>query len=159
MPPCWFGRYEFLQAHRYDTRTTIFSPEGVCVYVRACVCVRAHVCVCVVCGRSRLLSASPFHQCTPPLLLFCACTSPFVFCSFLPTPSINLFSRRGVEHVHVPGRLYQVEYAMEAISHAGACLGILSSEGVVLAAEKISSAKLLDMSSAAEKIFKIDEWV
>ena len=48
---------------------------------------------------------------------------------------------------------------MEAISHAGACLGILSSEGVVLAAEKISSAKLLDMSSAAEKIFKIDEWV
>jgi len=55
------------------------------------------------------------------------------------------------------GRLYQVEYAMEAISHAGACLGILSSEGVVLAAEKISSAKLLDMSSAAEKIFKIDD--
>ncbi|EGD78690.1 proteasome subunit alpha type-4 [Salpingoeca rosetta] len=57
------------------------------------------------------------------------------------------------------GRLYQVEYAMEAISHAGTCLGILSSEGVVLAAEKISTAKLLDMSSSAEKIFKLDEHV
>ena len=26
------------------------------------------------------------------------------------------------------GRLYQVEYAMEAINHAGTCLGILSSD-------------------------------
>eukprot|EP01147_Barroeca_monosierra_P005854 gene5853-9053_t len=57
------------------------------------------------------------------------------------------------------GRLYQVEYAMEAISHAGTCLGILSSEGIVLAAEKISTAKLLDMSASAEKIFKIDDHV
>ena len=34
------------------------------------------------------------------------------------------------------GRLYQVEYAMEAISNAGAALGILAKDGVVLAAEK-----------------------
>ena len=34
------------------------------------------------------------------------------------------------------GRLYQVEYAMEAISHAGTAIGILASDGVVLAAEK-----------------------
>eukprot|EP00966_Prymnesium_polylepis_P028362 656492-Prymnesium_polylepis.1 len=34
------------------------------------------------------------------------------------------------------GRLYQVEYAMEAISHAGTALGILASDGIVLAAEK-----------------------
>ena len=34
------------------------------------------------------------------------------------------------------GRLYQVEYAMEAISHAGTALGILASDGIVLEAEK-----------------------
>lgn len=34
------------------------------------------------------------------------------------------------------GRLYQVEYAMEAISHAGTALGILAKDGIVLAAEK-----------------------
>ena len=34
------------------------------------------------------------------------------------------------------GRLYQVEYAMEAISNAGAAMGILAKDGVVLAAEK-----------------------
>ena len=33
----------------------------------------------------------------------------------------------------LPGRLYQVEYAMEAIGHAGTCLGILASDGVLLA--------------------------
>lgn len=39
------------------------------------------------------------------------------------------------------GRLYQVEYAMEAISHAGTAIGILASEGIVLAAEKKSSVR------------------
>jgi len=34
------------------------------------------------------------------------------------------------------GRLFQVEYAMEAISHAGTAVGVLSKQGVVLAAEK-----------------------
>ena len=34
------------------------------------------------------------------------------------------------------GRLYQVEYAQEAISNAGTAIGILSPEGVVLACEK-----------------------
>jgi 20S proteasome subunit alpha 3 len=34
---------------------------------------------------------------------------------------------------------------------------VLSSEGVVLAAEKKNTAKLLDTSSAAEKIYKLDE--
>ena len=39
------------------------------------------------------------------------------------------------------GRLYQVEYAMEAISHAGTAIGILASDGIVLAAEKKSSVR------------------
>ena len=39
---------------------------------------------------------------------------------------------------------------MEAISHAGTVLGVLSKGGVVLAAEKKVTGKLLDMSGAKE---------
>lgn len=54
------------------------------------------------------------------------------------------------------GRLFQVEYAMEAISHAGTCLGILARDGVVLAAEHQNTNKLLD-DVCSEKIYKLDE--
>jgi 20S proteasome subunit alpha 3 len=57
------------------------------------------------------------------------------------------------------GRLYQVEYAMEAISHAGTCLGILAKDGVILAAEKKTTAKLLDTVSAAEKLYMLDSHI
>ncbi|KAF2071326.1 hypothetical protein CYY_007357 [Polysphondylium violaceum] len=58
------------------------------------------------------------------------------------------------------GRVYQVEYAMTAIRHAGATVGILAKDGIVLAAEKKTTAKLLDGSSTiSEKMFKIDEHV
>ena len=40
------------------------------------------------------------------------------------------------------GRLYQVEYAMEAIGNAGAAVGILAKDGVVLAAEKRITSKV-----------------
>ena len=39
------------------------------------------------------------------------------------------------------GRLYQVEYAMEAISNAGAAIGVLAVDGVVLGAEKRITSK------------------
>jgi len=55
------------------------------------------------------------------------------------------------------GRLYQVEYAMEAIGHAGTCLGILSSDGVVLAAERRNTNKLLDEVFFSEKIYKLND--
>jgi len=55
------------------------------------------------------------------------------------------------------GRLYQVEYAMEAIGQAGTCLGILASDGVLLAAEKRVTNKLLDDMVMQEKIYKINE--
>ncbi|EIW82829.1 N-terminal nucleophile aminohydrolase [Coniophora puteana RWD-64-598 SS2] len=48
------------------------------------------------------------------------------------------------------GRLYQIEYAMEAISHAGTVLGVLAKDGVVLAAEKRVTGKLLDLSGAKD---------
>lgn len=53
------------------------------------------------------------------------------------------------------GRLYQVEYAMEAISHAGTCLGVLAKDGVVLAAENRTVHKLLDDTVFNEKIYKL----
>ncbi|CAD5208929.1 unnamed protein product [Bursaphelenchus xylophilus] len=55
------------------------------------------------------------------------------------------------------GRLYQVEYAMEAISHAGTCLGILASDGILIAAEKRNVHKLLDDEVLTEKIYRISE--
>ncbi|KAK0542791.1 Proteasome subunit alpha type-3 [Tilletia horrida] len=53
------------------------------------------------------------------------------------------------------GRLYQVEYAMEAISNAGTTLGILAKDGVVLAAEKKVTSKLLEQATSSEKIFAL----
>lgn len=57
------------------------------------------------------------------------------------------------------GRLYQVEYAIEATNSAGAALGVLGQNCVVLAGEKKTSSKLLDQSQQYEKIFEIDEHV
>mmetsp|Transcript_30089 Transcript_30089/g.74662 ORF Transcript_30089/g.74662 Transcript_30089/m.74662 type:complete len:92 (-) Transcript_30089:833-1108(-) len=57
------------------------------------------------------------------------------------------------------GRLYQVEYAMEAISRAGAAVGVRTEFGVVLAAEKKILSKLLEITVASEKMHKLDEHV
>jgi 20S proteasome subunit alpha 3 len=55
------------------------------------------------------------------------------------------------------GRLYQVEYAMEAISHAGTALGILATDGIVLAAEKKVTSKLLEQTHSSEKIYVLND--
>merc|ERR1711879_195639 len=57
------------------------------------------------------------------------------------------------------GRLYQVEYAMEAISHAGAAVGILGKDGVVLACEKKLASKLLEPGKRSEKMYRIDDHI
>lgn len=46
---------------------------------------------------------------------------------------------------------------MEAIGHAGTSLGILASDGIVLAAEKKNINKLLDDVFVSEKIYKLQE--
>ncbi len=46
---------------------------------------------------------------------------------------------------------------MEAISHAGTSLGILGTDGILLAAEKRVVSKLLDPRQAMEKIFPISK--
>eukprot|EP00004_Rigifila_ramosa_P024110 TRINITY_DN6908_c0_g1_i1.p1 TRINITY_DN6908_c0_g1~~TRINITY_DN6908_c0_g1_i1.p1 ORF type:complete len:255 (+),score=51.23 TRINITY_DN6908_c0_g1_i1:25-765(+) len=54
------------------------------------------------------------------------------------------------------GRLYQVEYAMEAIGHAGSAIGILAKDGIVLAAEKKITSKLLESNMSSEKMYRLD---
>uniref|UniRef100_A0A5K3FP65 Proteasome subunit alpha type n=1 Tax=Mesocestoides corti TaxID=53468 RepID=A0A5K3FP65_MESCO len=55
------------------------------------------------------------------------------------------------------GRLYQVEYAIEAVGHAPTCLGIVAKDGIILAGEKRFINKLLDESAFSEKIFRIND--
>ncbi|KAK9728501.1 proteasome component pup2 [Basidiobolus ranarum] len=62
---------------------------------------------------------------------------------------------RGVNTFSPEGRLFQVEYAIEAIKLGSTAVGIQTSEGVVLAAEKRINSTLLEPSSI-EKILEID---
>ncbi|CAE6480493.1 unnamed protein product [Rhizoctonia solani] len=86
-------------------------------------------------------------------------------------PDDNLLSRRSTVSEYVvrnpllnPGSSSLAEYAMEAIAHAGTVIGVLSKEGVVLAAEKKVTGKLLDTSvvkeggygGSGEKIFLLN---
>jgi len=57
------------------------------------------------------------------------------------------------------GRLYQVEYAIEATKAAGPALGVVGNDCVLLVGEKKTSSKLLDQGKQAEKIFEIDDHV
>lgn len=56
------------------------------------------------------------------------------------------------------GRLYQVEYAREAVKRGTTAVGIKCHEGVVLIVDKRISSRLLEANSI-EKIFKIDEHI
>lgn len=56
------------------------------------------------------------------------------------------------------GRLYQVEYAREAVKRGTTAIGIKCRDGVVLIVDKRVSSRLLEASSI-EKIFKIDEHI
>lgn len=54
------------------------------------------------------------------------------------------------------GRLFQVEYAREAVKRGTTSIGIKCSEGIVLAVDKRTTSNLVEATSI-EKIFKIDE--
>ena len=56
------------------------------------------------------------------------------------------------------GRLYQVEYAREAVKRGTTAVGIKCRSGVVLLVDKRVGSRLLEPSSI-EKIFKIDEHI
>lgn len=55
------------------------------------------------------------------------------------------------------GRLYQVEYALEAINHAGTAIGIMAKDGIALVAERKVTSKLLEQDSSAEKMYILNE--
>jgi len=65
---------------------------------------------------------------------------------------------RGVNTFSPEGRLFQVEYAIEAIKLGSTAIGIQTSEGVVLAVEKRITSKLLEPSSV-KKIVKLDDQI
>ena len=62
---------------------------------------------------------------------------------------------RGVNTFSPEGRLFQVEYAIEAIKLGSTSVGIRTDEGVVLACEKRLTSTLMEPSSV-EKILEID---
>lgn len=56
------------------------------------------------------------------------------------------------------GRLFQVEYAREAVKRGTTSLGVKSTEGIVLAVDKRPTSKLVEPKSI-EKIFQIDDHI
>ncbi len=56
------------------------------------------------------------------------------------------------------GRLFQVEYAREAVKRGATAIGIKTKEGVVILADRRVASKLLE-SDTIEKVYKIDEHI
>jgi proteasome alpha subunit len=70
-------------------------------------------------------------------------------------PSQSAYDR-GITVYSPDGRLFQVEYAREAIKKGSMALGIKYKNGVVLLAEKKIRNKLAE-TNITEKLFKIDD--
>jgi len=73
-------------------------------------------------------------------------------------PQYQMGYDRAITVFSPDGRLYQVEYAREAVKRGTTAVGIKAQGGVVLIVDKRVSSKLLEASSI-EKIFKIDEHI
>lgn len=65
---------------------------------------------------------------------------------------------RGPNTFSPEGRLFQVEYAIEAIKLGSTAIGIQTSEGVILAVEKRITSPLMEPTSI-EKIVEIDNHI
>jgi len=73
-----------------------------------------------------------------------------------PMPSMGY--DRAITVFSPDGRLFQVEYAREAVKRGTTSVGVTCPEGVVLAVDKRVSSRLVEESSV-EKIFQIDEHI
>ncbi|MEF8800352.1 MAG: archaeal proteasome endopeptidase complex subunit alpha [Halolamina sp.] len=65
---------------------------------------------------------------------------------------------RGTTIFSPDGRLYQVEYAREAVKRGTPSIGVRTQEGVVLAADKRRRSKMIEPSSV-EKLHKADDHI
>ncbi|GAQ34823.1 proteasome component pup2 [Aspergillus niger] len=65
---------------------------------------------------------------------------------------------RGINTFSPEGRLFQVEYSLEAIKLGSTAIGVATSEGVILGVEKRVTSSLLEASSV-EKIVEIDQHI
>jgi proteasome alpha subunit len=65
---------------------------------------------------------------------------------------------RGITIFSPDGRLYQVEYAREAVKRGTASLGVRTADGVVLAVDKRIRSPLMERTSV-EKIHKADDHI
>ncbi|ERG97804.1 MAG: 20S proteasome, alpha subunit [Haloquadratum sp. J07HQX50] len=65
---------------------------------------------------------------------------------------------RGTSLFSPDGRIYQVEYAREAVNRGAPSLGIRTSESVILAARRQTSSSLMEAESI-EKLHKLDEFI
>ena len=73
-------------------------------------------------------------------------------------PQYQMGYDRAITVFSPDGRLYQVEYAREAVKRGTTAVGIKAQGGVVLIVDKRVSSRLLE-SSSIEKIFKIDDHI
>jgi 20S proteasome alpha/beta subunit len=64
---------------------------------------------------------------------------------------------RGITTFSPDGRLFQVEYAIEAVRRGTTAIGCRNQEAIILAVEK--RAQPLQETAGAEKIFKIDDHI
>jgi len=65
---------------------------------------------------------------------------------------------RGITIFSPDGRLYQVEYAREAVKRGTASIGVRTSEGVVIIADKRIRSPLMERDSV-EKLHKVDDHI
>lgn len=65
---------------------------------------------------------------------------------------------RGVNTFSPEGRLFQVEYAIEAIKLGSTAIGIRTPEGVVMAVEKRITSPLMEPATV-EKIVEVDKHI
>ncbi len=76
--------------------------------------------------------------------------------AMLPTSYPSMGYDRAITVFSPDGRLFQVEYAREAVKRGTTSLGIRYKDGVLLAADKRLWSRLVEAKSI-EKIFQIDE--
>ncbi len=75
-----------------------------------------------------------------------------------PTPPAMMGYDRSTAMFSPDGRLFQVEYAMEAAKRGWTMVGVRVSEGVVIVAEKRKTHPLIDLDRL-EKVYIVDEHI